>query len=326
MKLLFLVNELAHLKPSQSTTELIHTACKRGHQVHVLDVTGLTLRTDRRLAARCVRLEGVPTPQQIPELLRGPTESVLLEPKDAVLVRTNPGRDPRVALQRLALELLELAEEQGVRVLNRPSRLLRSMSKLNLASLPAQCLPRTLVSADPVALREFVLASTGPVVLKPLVGTQGKGVWFLDPAAPRNLAQILESLLSEGAVMAQDRIPGAEQGDVRVIVLNGEVLQVDGKIAAVRRVPGPGEERSNVAKGGTPTAAVLTDAQLQTATTLARTLMDQGIHLAGLDLIGDAIVEANVFATGGLGDAGLFSGVDFLGPVMEGLEAYLDRS
>lgn len=124
--------------------------------------------------------------------------------------------------------------------------------------------------------------------------------------------------------MAQDRIPGAEHGDTRVIVLNGGVLQAGGHLAAVQRVPGPGEERSNVAQGGTPQAATLSAAQQRTAQILAQELMAQGIHLAGLDLIGDRVVEANVFATGGLGDAGRFAGVDFLTPVVEGLVQHLE--
>ena len=94
----------------------------------------------------------------------------------------------------------------------------------------------------------------------------------------------------------------------------------------MRRVP-PGDDfRSNVAVGGQPAQGDLTPGQRRSALAIGEQLVRDGIFLAGLDLIGDVAVEINVFSTGGLGDAGAFEGVDFIGPILDGIEERLAAS
>lgn len=323
MKLHVLVNETTGLKPSQSTTALIASALARGHQVWVSDMRSLSLSPERSVFVRAAQAHPASTPQAlVAELIKAPRSLMPLASEDRVLVRTNPGRDEQVWAHSMALELLAIAQAQGATVLNDPMALHRSMTKLNLSMLPADCSPRSLISRDSEQIKDWVSQAPGRVVLKPLRGTQGRDVFFIDPAAPANLRQIIEVLTRDGAAICQDFMPDAAQGDVRLIVLAGEPLQVDGHYAAVGRVPAKGELRSNVALGGHPTAVQPSEALLSLGRRAGQALHEQGILLAGLDVISGKIVEANVFSTGGLTDAGAFAGVDFCAAVIQAVEEH----
>lgn len=323
MKLHVLVNETAGLKPAQSTTALIASALDRGHQVWVSDMRSLSLSPARAVFVRAAQAHKADTPQAlVAELIKAPRSLMPLGGGDRVLVRTNPGRDDQVWAHSMALELLAIAQGQGVKVVNDPMALHRSMTKLNLSMLPADCSPRSLISRDADQIREWVAQAPSRVVLKPLRGTQGRDVFFIDPQAPANLRQIIEVLTRDGAAICQDFMPDAAQGDVRLIVLAGAPLRVDGHYAAVGRVPAKGELRSNVALGGHPRAVVPSEALLALGRRAGQALHAQGILLAGLDVISGKIVEANVFSTGGLTDAGAFAGVDFCAAVIQALEAH----
>ena len=327
MRLHVLVNETAGLKPTQSTTCLIASALEQGHQVWVSDMRSLSLSPERvvyvraaqsHLPKRAKTAEGLK--KLVAELLRAPRLLLPLVASDRVLVRTNPGYDDQLWAHSMDLELLAIAQSQGVRVVNDPMALHRSMTKLNLAMLPADCSPRSLVSRDAEQIRDWVAQAPDRVVLKPLRGTQGRDVFFIDPKAPANLRQIIEVLTRDGAAICQDFMPDAAKGDVRLIVLAGEPLQVDGHYAAVGRVPAKGELRSNVALGGHPTAVQPSEALLALGRRAGASLHAQGILLAGLDVISGKIVEANVFSTGGLTDAGTFARVDFCASVIQAVE------
>ncbi len=317
MKLHVLVNETAGLKPAQSTTALIASALDRGHQVWVSDMRSLSLSPERDVFVRAAQAHPAHTLEELVAALHKAQSRLMpLLAGDRVLVRTNPGRDDQVWAHSMALELLALAQDQGIKVLNDPMALHRSMTKLNLSMLPPECSPSSLVSRDAEQIISWVSKAPGRVVLKPLRGTQGRDVFFIDPTAPANLRQIIEVLTRDGAAICQDFMPDAAQGDVRLIVLAGEPLKVEGHYAAVGRIPAKGELRSNVALGGRPTAVEPSETLLALGRKAGQALYAQGILLAGLDVISGKIVEANVFSTGGLTDAGAFAGVDFCAAVI----------
>ena len=280
------------------------------------DLHGAT--TTQALAVRAkARLVGVDQLGLEPDGRVWAGDSVL-RPGELVVVRTNPSRDPRKGLHRRALDLLRVARNQGVRVVNDPDALAQAETKLHLATLPGHLRPRTLVSSDPDRLRAFI--EQGPSVVKPLDGTRGRDV-FKVHAASENLPQILDVLCRDGLAMAQEFVPEAVHGDVRIIVLGGQVLSLGGHPCAVRRVPPASDFRSNVAVGGTPHPAELQPELLAIANEAAALLLAQGIHFAGLDAIGIRLVEVNVFSTGGLPDAARFTGQDYIGAVLDYLEA-----
>lgn len=291
MSLYVVVNARADLPGATTTRTLVE---RLGDEATLVEVDDIGLHEDGRV------LVGEGT----------------LEAGDRVLIRTNPARAEVGQDHGLALELLALAQEQGVTVMNDPRALARASTKLYLSTLPAHLRPRTLVSRNRTLLRRFVKEAPGRTVVKPVSGTRGSDVFLLRPDA-ENLPQILDVVCRRGLAVAQDFVPEAVDGDTRVVVLGGRVLERGGRVCAVRRVPPAHDFRSNVAIGGSPTPADLSDAVRAVAEEAAAHLLADGIHLAGLDIIGTRIVEANVFATGGLPDAILHTGEDFFASVID---------
>ncbi|MCA9526909.1 MAG: hypothetical protein KC549_11515 [Myxococcales bacterium] len=324
MRLTVLVNELAGVKADQTTWLLVCAMLDRGHEVAVGGVADLELSPDDRVRLRAARLTApAPSPAEaLATLLASPPTSVDLFEEAGVLVRTNPGRDPRTWVHHTALDLLRLVRDAGVGVLNDPDGLARARSKLYLSCLPREVHPRTLVTADKRALRAFIEAAPGPVVLKPLVGSRGQDVFKVQRGS-ENLGQIVDVLCRDAFAMAQDFVPEAVDGDTRVILVEGDILMVDGQAAAVRRVPGQGEFRSNVFQGGHAEAGGLTPTMARITAAIGPRLRADGLFLVGMDLIGDRIVELNVFSPGGMGDANGFAGVDFIAPVVAAMERRL---
>jgi len=314
MRLLFWVNEPTEVKASQTTSMMISTAADLGHEVWVCGVSDLSLDGRGRIMG-----QARPANPWVPGDL-APSQSLDLLTCDAVMIRTNPARDAaRAAMHETALVLGEALQARGVLVVNDPAGIRATRSKLFLATLPARLRPRARVSSDPDTLLAAVVEGGAPCVAKPLLGTRGSDVFKLTPDDP-NLKAILSSLCAQGPALLQDFAPGAERGDLRLLVLEGEPLQIDGDYACVQRVPGERDWRSNIHCGGTPTQHEPSSAQLESARELGQILLAKGIFLAGLDLIGPLAIELNVFSTGGLRDANRFFGRDFTVPILAALE------
>lgn len=315
------VNALAEVKADQTTAMLIHGLLARGHQVAVGGVADLDVDGQDRVGLRavCGQRAGLDVEQTLALLRAQAPLRVDLQAQDGVLIRTNPGRDARPWAHRTALDLLRLVRDAGRVVLNDPDGLARAGTKLYLSHLPATVRPRTLVSHDRQALEAFIGAATGPVVLKPLAGSRGQDVFKLAPGA-ENIRQITDFLTRDGYAMAQDYVPEAHQGDTRVILLEGEILVAGGQPAAVRRVPPANDFRSNVFQGGHAEPGALTPAMTRIAAAIGPRLRADGLFLVGMDLIGERIVELNVFSPGGMAAANGFAGVDFITPIVEAVE------
>ncbi len=115
-------------------------------------------------------------------------------------------------------------------------------------------------------------------------------------------------------------MPEASAGDVRFFLMNGLPLQRDGKYAAFRRAPAEGEIRSNIHAGGSAVAIEVTDTMLTIAETVRPKLIQDGMFLVGLDIVGDKLLEINVFTPGGLNNLSQMYSVDFALSVIEALE------
>jgi glutathione synthase len=290
----------------------VRAAQRRASRCFVGSVDTLSLLPTGAVSIQAIRvgetssLEGL-----VASLREAQPEGVCVDELDAVLVRTNPGRDDRAWAHSTAMTLLRVARDRGVLVLSDPDGLARASSKLYLAELPANITPRTLVTRDRAHIDAFLHDVGGPCVLKPLSGTHGRDVFRVDAAQPANLNQIVDVLARQGYVMAQEFVPEAVEGDVRLLMLHGEVLTVGGCVAAVRRVPSGADFRSNISAGGRAVAADLTPELLAVAQAVGPLLVRDGIFLAGLDVIGTKVVEVNVFSPGGFQDAEAFTGIDF---------------
>lgn len=328
MTITFLVNDAADLEPGQTTTMLIRRAVEAGHAVQVVGVADLAASPEGAVRADVRRVDDPAASHEVlvEDIAAAQREPAVLDEADVLFIRTNPARDAgRAWAHDGALALAYLLETRGVHVVNRPEGLRRAASKLYLHHLPESVRPKTLVSADRAALLHFVRGLDGPAVLKPLQGTRGTDVFFVRSPKDKNVRPILDALLRGGFVMAQAFVPEATEGDTRLVVMDGALLEVDGRAAAIRRVPAGDDFRSNIHAGGHAELGVVTEAMRDVVAQVGPQLTHDGIWLAGLDFIGGRIVEVNVFSTGGLRDAERFTGADFTGAVLAALEQRVAR-
>jgi glutathione synthase len=178
-----------------------------------------------------------------------------------------------------------------------------------------------LVSRDVPAIERFV-AKHGRVVIKPLEGTRGQDVFVLEAAAASsNVRQIIDVVVRQGYAVVQEFVAGAERGDVRVTVVDGAILELDGQPAAVGRVPNQGDFRSNLHAGGSAAPASVTDDMRDAVVRIAPLLANEGLAHVGVDFVGNRILELNVFSPGGLHPCQRLYGKDFSDIVLESFEA-----
>ncbi|MCA9563813.1 MAG: hypothetical protein KC561_10005 [Myxococcales bacterium] len=320
MRVAVMINDFGTLVPSQATAMMVRSLSEQADEVAVFGVEDLYSDSRTGIHARCRIVRGaLPTPQAAVEAL-GELESsaVRLSGLDALLIRTNPGRDHRPWLQENALRLLAIAADAGLDVINSPKGLHLAGSKVFLASLPAETIPPTFISSNPTEIVSWVRGRDEPSVLKPATGTRGNDVFKVGPES-KNLRAIADMLSRQGMVVAQGFVAEAVDGDTRVILLDGEPLAVNGHEAAIRRVPPAGEFRSNIHVGGSPEPGVISDAMRATVSRIAPLLNQLGLRLVGLDFLGSVVCEVNVFSTGGFRDAERFFDTPFMDAAVRGL-------
>jgi glutathione synthase len=184
--------------------------------------------------------------------------------------------------------ILDLAGIAGVRVVNRPQALRDANEKCFITQFPQCCVP-ALITRSCAEIKDFVL-NHGLSVVKPLDGMGGESIFQVRPDDP-NLNVILETITDKERelVMVQRYIPEITQGDKRILVVNGEPVPY-----ALARIPGEGDFRGNLAKGGTGKGIALTERDYWIVSQVAPELKRRGIVFAGLDVIGDWLTEINV--------------------------------
>ena len=214
----------------------------------------------------------------------------------------------------------QLSVAAGTLVVNDPSHLANAVNKTYFQHFPEAVRPRTLISRDPDDITAFVKETAGGAVLKPLQGSGGAGVFFVSDDESPNLNQMIEAVGRDGYIVAQEALPEADQGDVRMFLMNGRPLVADGHYAAFRRVNPTTDRRSNMRVGGAAEPVEVDDTMLRVAEAVRPKLLADGMFLVGLDIVGDKIMEVNVFSPGGLGNCGELYGVDFTAVVVDALE------
>ena len=207
----------------------------------------------------------------------------------------------------------------GVIVLSDPNGLAKASSKMYFQLFPEAVRPRTLITRDRDEIKHFA-KEEGTIVIKPLQGSGGASVFLVrqdrhsEPEPDDRRGQ------PDGFVIAQEYLPAAEEGDMRLFVMNGRPLRVKGKYAAFRRVRSGDDMRSNIHAGGTKAAAEIDSTALQIAEIVRPKLVQDGMFLVGLDIVGDKLMEINVFSPGGLGSAQQFEKTNFSKTVIEAIE------
>ena len=326
MTIAFLVNDVDTEVPPAATTVVARAAAVMGHTVYLAGIGDLTYYSDGRLGMVCrpAPPEGAADQAAFLAAMQGrdaPREVVSSDDLDVLYLRYNPleGAEQAPWVEDAGLLFGQLAVRQGILVLSHPYTLPIAIDKLYLEHFPASVRPRTVVTRSYDEVKRFHAEQEGGIVLKPVRGYGGKDVFRVDEDAG-NLRQIVEAITRTGYVIAQEYLPEAAEGDTRLFLFNGRPLVVDGKYAALRRVSGGEDFRSNMTAGGKPAKAEVTPRMLEIAEIVRPRLLADGIFDAGLDIVGDKLVEINGISSGGLNAAGVLEGVDFGGEVVRLIE------
>jgi len=245
---------------------------------------------------------------------------------DVLVMRNDPADDAVDRPWAVTSGILfgQLSVTRGTLVVNDPDSLANAVNKTYFQQFPEAVRPHTLISRDAAEISGFIDAMGGQAVLKPLQGSGGSGVFFVSSDESPNLNQMIEAVGRDGYVVAQEALAEADQGDVRLFVMNGEPLVAGGHHAAFRRVNTTNDKRSNMRVGGQAKAVKVTDAMLELADAVRPKLLADGMFLVGLDIVGDKLMEVNVFSPGGLGSCEKLYKVSFTDEVIDALERKMD--
>jgi len=329
MKIGFVVNEVSSELPVYSTTRLALAATRMGHEVVYTGVGDFAFEPDGSLSAH---VHGAPSRTTKASRSEEDFLSAVQDRRrrkhmdvgdlDVALLRADPAYDAedRPWAGTAGIAFGQLIAACGVLVVNDPGHLADALSKAYFQHFPESVRPRTLISRDEDSINDFVADLGGRAVLKPLQGSGGSGVFQISDAESPNLGQIFEAISRDGYVVAQEFLKKAEKGDVRLFVMNGEPLMRDGHYAAFRRVNSGPDLRSNMTAGGKAMKVKVTDEMLHLVQMVRPKLIRDGMFLVGLDIVGDKLMEINVFSPGGLGSCQGLYGVDFAETVIEDLE------
>lgn len=278
-----LMDPIATINTKKDTTlGLLRAASAAGHQLTYLEQADLTVRNGETMASlRPLTVYDDDTAWYA----MGERYDASLSTLDVVLMRKDPPFDMEFFY---TTQLLEDAERRGTLIVNRCASLRDCNEKLFATQFP-ECCPPFLVSRDPTALKAFH-AEHGDVIFKPLDGMGGQSIFRVKENDP-NLNVILETLTDNGGVtiMAQQYLPAIKDGDKRVLMINGEAVPF-----CLARLPMAGENRGNLAAGGSGIVQPLSDRDRWIAERVGPTLREKGLLFVGLDIIGDYLTEINV--------------------------------
>ncbi len=326
MKLGLLVNDVMSEEAGYTTTRLGCEAVNHGHQVWVMGVGDLAYDQDEhvRARARSVPKSRYKGPDSYLADLHGKKavrERVTVDDLDVLMLRNVPSDDvmKRPWAASIASEFGRIALRHGVIVVNDPNGLAKAASKMYFQLFPDPVRPMTLITRDRDEIKHFA-KEHGHIVLKPLQGSGGASVFLVRPDDLPNLNQMIDAVSRDGYVIAQEYLPAAAEGDMRLFMMNGRPLRVKGRYAAFRRVRMGGDLRSNIHAGGKLAEAEVNDVALRIAEIVRPKLVQDGMFLVGLDIVGDKLMEINVFSPGGLGSAQKFTRINFSKYVVEALE------
>ena len=312
MKLAFIVDPLDEFKIYKDTTfAIMREAAGRGHELYAMLQGDISWRRGV-VSGNAARLHLTSDDKGAWYRCDAPA-STALSAFDIVLMRKDPPFDMEYVYTTY---LLELAELQGARIVNRPRAIRDYNEKMAIARF-AQFTAPTLVTRSEALLRDF-LAEHGDVILKPLHGMGGNSIFRVQPSDP-NLNVIIETMTGFAqTVMAQRYIPEIADGDKRILVIAGEPIPY-----ALARIPKPGETRGNLAAGGTGIARPLTARDREIAEALGPTLRREGLLLVGLDVIGDFLTEVNVTSPTCFQEIMQQTGCNVAGLMVDALERFV---
>ena len=292
---------------ADSTFRIAEEAQARGHELFYYTPDRLSYREGRILA------RGWPLTlrrERGNHFTLGDEVEVDLADWDVVWLRQDPPFDMGYITSTHLLERLQ----PGTLVVNDPFWVRNFPEKLLVLSFP-ELTPPTLIARDLRTIRDFK-AAHGDIILKPLYGNGGAGVFRLDPN-DRNLSSLHELFtgINNEPLIAQKFLPAVSKGDKRIILVDGE------PVGAINRVPAEGETRSNMHVGGRPEKVAMTERDLEICAAIGPVLREHGQIFVGIDVIGDWLTEINVTSPTGIQELERFDGVNIAAHIWEAIEA-----
>jgi len=284
---------------NDTSLALIRESLKRGHGVAMCTPSNLTIRD----SVTCAFVTVIKRMEKVPGSLKAfynraelREEMLPLAGFDVIFFRANPPLDP------IMLNFLDSVKDD-VFIVNSLRGMREANNKLYTAAFGdnhSNIIPSTHVSKNKEYLVDQIKNSNADkMILKPLNGYGGSGVILIEKSAMNNINSLLDFYItnSDGSsdyVILQDYIEGADQGDVRILLLNGE------PVGAMKRVPGSNDHRSNVSAGGSVQKHSLTKEEKALCKQIGPKLVNDGLYFVGIDVIGGKLVEVNVMSPGGI--------------------------
>jgi glutathione synthase len=240
----------------------------------------------------------------------GPPEPIDLAAMDVVLMR----QDPPLDMAYIAATHVLAHIHPRTLVVNDPAGVRNAPEKLYVTHFEG-LMPPTLISSRIAAIKEF-RAAHGDIIIKPLFGNGGAGVFHIGPN-DENLNALLEMFTqtSSEPVVAQRYLPEVRQGDKRIVLIDGKPA------GAINRVPQAGEARSNLHVGGRAEKASLTARDRAICDAIGPSLRQHGLLFAGIDVIGGYLTEINVTSPTGMQEINRFDGVKLEAQLWDAIEA-----
>ena len=308
------------VNPKQdSSLRIIHECVSRGHEVAITTPKNLAIRDSVTYAHCNTIVAGKKVTTSVPSFYKNVNFEKQMRPLvefDVIFMRANPPLDPMV------LNFLDSIKDE-VFIINTVQGLREASNKIYTAAYHDpnnELIPATHVSKDIDYLTEVIKESTkDKMIMKPLDGYGGSGVIVVEKSAMANIKSLLEFYIERGEkqsnyVILQDYVEGAEDGDVRVLMLNGK------PIGALRRRPAQGDARSNISAGGKVEKYTLTKQDKVLCAKIGEKLVRDGIFYAGLDLIGGKLIEVNVLSPGTITDINKLNNTKLQSKIVDYLE------
>jgi glutathione synthase len=328
MKICFVVRSVYSQLLTYTTTHLAYEAHRRGHHVTYTTVNSFSYSDDQqRVRATLVSPgeESFKTRFDFLEALKGDhaeRKEECLSDYDVVFLRYNPNESDAVSdkSRNPAVEFGRLLKLHGVLVVNDPSGLSKAASKMYLSSFPAEIRARTLITRSTHKIKEFLRELRKPAIIKPLSGYGGQDVFFLKNPKEININQIISTVAKNGYVMAQEYIPAVKKGDKRLLMMNGSPIFCGRRAAIYRRMSPKGDIRSNIHVGGTRKTVEFTEVEAAIAEAIRPKLVADGLYFVGADIVGNKLLEINVFCPGGINNINELYNINVGQAVIEDLE------
>ncbi len=308
MKIAFQMDPIGDVDiDADSSFRLAEEAQARGHELFFYGPDRLAYQ-EGRITARGQDM----TVQRIagnPAILGAPREVDLAE-FDVVWLRQDPPFDMHYITSTHLLDRLKAT----TMVVNDPFWVRNYPEKLLVLDFP-DLTPPTTVARDLDTIKAFK-AKHGDIILKPLYGNGGAGVFRLD-ANDRNLTSLHELFtgFSREPLIVQKFLPDVSNGDKRVILVDGDAT------GAINRVPAAGETRSNMHVGGRPEKIALSDRDREICARIGPLLREKGQIFVGIDVIGDYLTEINVTSPTGIQELERFDGINVAEKIWQAIEA-----